>query len=44
VDNLKKSLEVIINNHNTAMTAKDNPQIMPSEDYIEYANMKDATK
>lgn len=44
VDNLKKSLEVIINNHNTAMTAKDNPQIMPTEDFIEYANMKDATK
>jgi glycosyltransferase involved in cell wall biosynthesis len=44
MDQVKKSLEVIINNHNTAMVAKDNPHMLPNEDYIDYANMKDATK
>jgi len=42
--NVKDNLEVMINNHNTAMIAKDDPSKMPEEDYIQYANMKDQTK
>lgn len=44
VDNVKKTLETIINNHNTAMDAKDNIDKLPTEDFIEYANMKDSAK
>ena len=44
IDNVKQNLEVIINNHNTAMVAKDDPSKMPQEDYIQYADMKDQTK
>ena len=42
--NVKDNLEVMINNHNTAMIAKDDSSKMPEEDYIHYANMKDQTK
>ncbi len=44
MDNVKSNLEIMINNHNTAMIAKDQPDKMNKEDYIEYANMKDQTK
>ena len=44
LNNVKENLEVMINNHNTAMMAKDDPSKMPEEDYIHYANMKDQTK
>tara|TARA_B100001778_G_scaffold18865_1_gene14148 strand:+ start:447 stop:2111 length:1665 start_codon:yes stop_codon:yes gene_type:complete len=44
INNVKQNLEVMINNHNMAMTAKDDPSKMPEEDYIQYANMKDQTK
>tara|TARA_S200002703_G_scaffold20667_5_gene17040 strand:- start:24577 stop:26244 length:1668 start_codon:yes stop_codon:yes gene_type:complete len=44
LNNVKENLEVMINNHNTAMMAKDDPSKMPQEDYIHYANMKDQTK
>ena len=44
LENVKNNLETIINNHNMAMEAKDHPEKMTKEDYIEYANMKDQIK
>ena len=44
IENIKKTLETIINNHNMAIEAKDNIDKLPPEDYIEYANMKDSAK
>ena len=44
LENVKSNLETIINNHNMAMEAKDHPEKMTKEDYIEYANMKDQIK
>lgn len=40
-EQVKQSLEYIVNNYNLAMQAKDNPDLLGSEDYIMYANMKD---
>ena len=44
LENVKSNLETIINNHNMAIEAKDHPEKMTKEDYIEYANMKDQIK
>ena len=44
IENAQKTIETLINNHNIAMDAKDNPEHLNPEDYIEYANMKDNTK
>lgn len=43
INNVKQSMEVMINNHNTATFAKDHPEQLPEEDFIQYANMKDQT-
>tara|TARA_B100001769_G_C22112020_1_gene601862 strand:- start:5238 stop:6902 length:1665 start_codon:yes stop_codon:yes gene_type:complete len=44
VNNVKDAVNNIINNHNISIKAKDNPELLDKEDYIEYANMKDNTK
>ena len=44
MNNVKDAVNNIINNHNISIKAKDNPQFLDKEDYIEYANMKDNTK
>lgn len=41
LEQVKSTLNVIINNHNTAMQAKNNPDGLSAEDYISYAHMKD---
>lgn len=41
LENVKTTLNVMINNHNMAMQAKNNPQALSKEDYIEYAQMKE---
>lgn len=43
-DNAKKVLESLINNHNTAMAVKNNPEMLQEEDYIQYAHMKEQIK
>lgn len=43
IDNVKQTVETMINNHNMATFAKDHPEKMPEEDFIQYANMKDQT-
>ena len=40
----RKIVDSLIENHNIAMKAKDNISLLPNEDFIEYANMKDQTK
>lgn len=40
----RKIVDSLIENHNIAMKAKDNISLLPKEDFIEYANMKDQTK
>tara|TARA_A100001201_G_scaffold109021_1_gene93273 strand:- start:30 stop:1694 length:1665 start_codon:yes stop_codon:yes gene_type:complete len=44
VKNVKDVVNNIINNHNVSIKAKDHPELLDKEDYIEYANMKDNTK
>ena len=44
VNNVKDVVNNIINNHNISIKAKDSPELLDKEDYIEYANMKDNTK
>ena len=44
VENVKNSLETMINNHNMAIQAKDHQEMLNREDFIDYANMKDQTK
>jgi glycosyltransferase involved in cell wall biosynthesis len=44
LEQVKNSLNVMINNHNTAIQAKNNLGSLSPEDYISYAHMKDNTK
>jgi len=44
VDNIKNSFETMVNNHNIAIQAKDNSEMLGREDFIDYANMKEQTK
>ena len=44
VNNAKEVVNNMINNHNISIKAKDQPNLLEKEDYIEYANMKDNTK
>jgi hypothetical protein len=40
LNDLIQNLNTMINNHNNAETARTNPNILKSEDYIDYANRK----
>ena len=40
LNDLIQNLNTMINNHNNAETARTNPHILKSEDYIDYANRK----
>lgn len=43
-DKVVEILNTIIKNHNISQTAKNNPERLSTEDYIQYAHMKDNTK
>jgi len=43
-NNVKDAISNMINNHNISVKAKNNPEMLNKEDFIEYANMKDNTK